>query len=415
MRCCPGPGPLVKAGPLPVGAYFALPFMRILYHHRIASKDGQITHIEEMVHALKDLGHEVRVVGPEVHQNDSGQGGSPGWVGLLKKYLPAALYELAEAAYAFVVYRRLMNAISAFKPDVVYERYSLYQPAGVWASRRTGIPLLLEVNAPYAISRRKYSTIALGGLADRCERYTFCGATRVFPVTQVLADMLVDMGVQRQRIRVVPNGINPKDFLDVPSTARAQAGFGIEGRMVIGFIGFVREWDQLDRIVTWLSKRPKDDPAMLLVVGDGPVRPELEAQAKRLGIAHKLRFTGVVPRSQVPAAAAAFDVALQTALVPYASPLCLFEYMALGKAILAPDQPNHHEVLVGGVDADLYDPADAQGIERRLDLLAADAALRARLGAGARQALTDRQYLWSGNAKRVADAAAEAVLAKANA
>ncbi len=386
--------------------------MRILYHHRIASKDGQITHIEEMVHALTELGHEVRLVGPEVHQGDSGQGGSPGWVGQLKKHLPAQVYEMAEASYSLVAYRRLMKAINAFKPDVIYERYALYQPAGVWASRRSGVPLLLEVNAPYAIARRKYGNMGFGGLADRFERFTFCGATRVFPVTEVLADMLVGMGVQRERIRVIPNGINPNDFVTVPSRDQAQATLGVQGRMVIGFIGFVREWDQLHRIVSWLGTRPKDDQAMLLVVGDGPVRAELEEQARSLGIAHKLKFTGVVPRSQVPAAAAAFDVALQTALVPYASPLCLFEYMALGKAILAPDQPNHHEVLVGGVDADLYDPVDPAGIEKRLDVLASDAALRQRLGQAARQALTDRQYLWSGNARRVTEAATQAVAAK---
>jgi len=385
----------------------ALRYMRILYHHRIASKDGQITHIEEMVEALQTLGHEVRLVGPQVHEGDSGQGGSPGWVGKLKAHLPGVIYELAEAGYALLVYRRLMRAIRDFKPDVIYERYALYQPAGVWASRRSAVPLLLEVNAPYAIARRKYGHMALGSLADRIERFTFCGATRVFPVTQVLADMLVGMGVQRERIRVIPNGINPRDFANVPGVEAAKARFGLKGRMVIGFIGFVRDWDRLDRIVNWLAQRPADDQAMLLVIGDGPVRAELEAQALQMGIAHKLKFSGVVPRSQVPAAAVAFDVALQTALVPYASPLCLFEYMALGKAILAPDQANHHEVLVGGVDADLYDPEDPAGIEKRLDVLAVDPDLRQRLGQAAYQALNDRQYLWSGNAQRVAAAAQE--------
>jgi hypothetical protein len=52
--------------------------MRILYHHRIASRDGQTTHIEEMVHALQQRGAEVRIVGPDVHKSDSGEGGSAG-------------------------------------------------------------------------------------------------------------------------------------------------------------------------------------------------------------------------------------------------------------------------------------------------------------------------------------------------
>ena len=375
--------------------------MRILYHHRIASKDGQITHIEEMVGALRALGHEVLLVGPAVHQSDTGQGGSAGWVGTLKKALPAALYELAEAAYALVAYRRLRRAMAEFRPDVIYERYCLYQPAGVWASRRTGIPLLLEVNAPYAIARRKYGDLRLGWLADRFERYTFRGAARVFPVTQVLGDMLVTMGVEPGRIRVVPNGINPKDFEQLPSAEAAKASFGLSGRTVIGFIGFVREWDQLDRIVDWLAQRPNADGVALMVVGDGPVRPALEAQAQRLGITHRLVFTGVVPRTAVPAAAMAFDIALQTALVPYASPLCLFEYMALGKVILAPDQPNHHEVLTRGVDCEMYDPAAARSIESRLNALLLDPPRREQLGLAARQTLRTRHFVWDGNARRV--------------
>lgn len=381
--------------------------MRILYHHRIASKDGQITHIEEMVGALRALGHEVLLVGPEVHKRDTGQGGSAGWVGRLKKALPGALYELAEATYSLVAWRRLRDAVRRFKPDVIYERYALYQPAGVWVSRQCGIPLLLEVNAPYAIARRKYNQLQLGALADAFERYTFRGATRVFPVTQVLGDMLVGMGVRPERIRVIPNGINPHDFAALPGVDEAKARHRLQGRTVIGFIGFVREWDQLDRIVTWLARRPADDPAMLMVVGDGPVRNELEAQARSLGIAHKLLFTGVVPRSEVPGHAMAFDVALQTALVPYASPLCLFEYMAMGKAILAPDQPNHHEVLVRDADCDMYDPDADQGIERRLDALMADPARRAALGARARQALQQRGFYWEANARRVAGHAQE--------
>jgi glycosyltransferase involved in cell wall biosynthesis len=386
--------------------------MRILYHHRIASKDGQITHIEEMVGALRGLGHEVRLVGPDVHQSDSGRGGSAGWVGTLKAALPGALYEAAEMAYSLVALRRLRKAVADFRPDIIYERYSLYQPAGVWVHKLTGIPLLLEVNAPYAIARRKYASLKMGWLADAIERYTFRGATRVFPVTSVLGKMLQSMGVDATRIRVIPNAINPKDYKALPTVDEAKMRFGLQGRMVIGFIGFVREWDQLDRIVAWLGKRPTDDPACLMVVGDGPVRLELEALARTLRIGHKLIFTGVVPRTSVPAAAMAFDIALQTALVPYASPLCLFEYMALGKAILAPDQPNHHEVLLRGVDCDMYEPGSPDGLEAGLDRMAADATLRRNLGLAARRSFEQRKFFWSGNAQRVVASAGEVLAPK---
>ncbi|MBY0236021.1 MAG: glycosyltransferase, partial [Burkholderiaceae bacterium] len=97
----------------------------------------------------------------------------------------------------------------------------------------------------------------------------------------------------------------------------------------------------------------------------------------------------------------AFDIALQTALVPYASPLCLFEYLALGKAIVAPDQPNHHEILTADADALLYDPVDAAGIEKALDRLCEDPALRERIATAAGQVIARKHLTWPEHAARV--------------
>ena len=145
--------------------------MRILYHHRIASRDGQATHIEEMVKALRELGHVVETCAPDLYTRDDGRGGSPGWVGTLKAALPKPVYELAEIGYSGVTYARVARAIARFRPDVIYERYALFNLGGVIAARRHRIPLVLEVNAPYALARRKYSGLKLGRLADRCERF----------------------------------------------------------------------------------------------------------------------------------------------------------------------------------------------------------------------------------------------------
>jgi glycosyltransferase involved in cell wall biosynthesis len=99
--------------------------------------------------------------------------------------------------------------------------------------------------------------------------------------------------------------------------------------------------------------------------------------------------------------AAALDVALQTALVPYASPLCLFEYLALGIAIIAPDQPNHRELLTDRVNALLYDPVHPEGLERALHTLCRDRALRERVAAGGRAVIADRRLTWRDHAREV--------------
>lgn len=377
--------------------------MRILYHHRIASRDGGATHVEEMVRALRGLGHDVRVCAPSMYEKDTGRGGSPGWVGALKAGLPKAVYELAEAGYSTVSYRRLRRAIADFRPDVIYERYALFNLAGVLAARRYRVPLVLEVNAPYAVARRVYGGLKLGRLADACESFVWRRATRVLPVTGVLADIIAAAGVPRERMTIIPNAIDPEHYAHLPAAAAAKAVLGLDQCVVVGFTGFVREWDRLDRVVSWLAGYHGPVQPHLLIVGDGPVRGELEAQARSLGIADRLTFTGVVPRTRVPELAMAFDVALQTALVPYASPLCLFEYLALGKAIVAPDQPNHHEVLQDRVDALLYDPEAPGAMERAIETVVADPALRERLASGALATMAARRFTWRGNAERAVE------------
>lgn len=376
--------------------------MKILYHHRTASRDGQSTHIEEMIGGLRANGHEVWECAPAV-DGGSESGGSSGWVGLLKAHLPKPVYELAEIAYSLVAYRRLSRSIRAKRPDGIYERYNLFLLAGIWAKRRFKLPLILEVNAPMAVERAEYGGLALPWLARRLERFVWRQADYVLPVTQVLAEHLIREGVDPQRIRVIPNAINPAHYVQLPSTSEAKQALGLSGRLVVGFTGFVREWDRLDRIVAWIAKQPVDRNVHLLVIGDGPARAEIEACAARLGVADRLSFTGAVPRARVPALSTAFDVALQTALVPYASPLCLFEYLALSKAIVAPDQPNHHEILAHGINALLYDPEDPQGIERALETLAADAGLREQIARAAHQVVDDKRLTWQQHASRVAE------------
>src|SRR3990167_3949394 len=205
--------------------------MKILYHHRTASRDGQSTHIEEMIGGLRANGHTVRECAPSVGGHNP-SGGSAGWVGRLKAFLPQLVYELAELAYSLVAYRRLVRNVREFQPDCIYERYNLYLLAGVWVKNRFGLPLILEVNAPMAIERRQYGGLAWPRLADRLELYVWKKADVILPVTQVLANHMVSKGVESRRIRVIPNAVNEKHYADLPSCEEAKAALGLTGRVV---------------------------------------------------------------------------------------------------------------------------------------------------------------------------------------
>ena len=374
--------------------------MKILFHHRIASRDGQAVHMEELIDAFRRLGHDVVVIGPAfVSQNKVGT--ESGFVKQLKKVLPRFAYELLEFLYSFYAFRRLKRAYDRHRPDVLYERYNLFMPAGVWLKRWVGIPLFLEVNAPLFDERKRYDGLALERFAKWIENVTWRGADRVLPVTQVLADYVRKANVPGDRIVVTPNGINRERFPRSVDAEAAKARLGLSGSILLGFTGFIRSWHGLQMVIDLLAERG-DERLRFLVVGDGPGRPELEERARTLGVADKVHFAGLVQHDAIVDYIAAFDVALQPSVTPYASPLKIFEYLALGKPVVAPRSPNIEEILVHGETALLFTPGDQRSFAAQVQRLCGDDDFREQVGSAGRRLLEERDLTWDGNAHRLA-------------
>ena len=376
--------------------------MRILFHHRIASRDGQSVHIEEMIAALERQGHETRLVGP-ASWAASGFGSSNTAIDAIKRMIPGALYELLEVAYNVKAFFRLRKAVAEYKPDVIYERFSLFLFAGVWVRRLTGLPLLSEVNAPLFEERAKNDGLKLHALGRWAQGYIWRRADHVLPVTGVLARTVTEYGVAADKVTVIPNGIDPRRF-DAAATVTTEAAKTALGvppeRVVIGFTGFIRGWNAVHRLLEFAAAR-RELNVHILVVGDGPARQPLLDYAAEKGIPDRLTITGVVGRDDVARHVAAFDMAVIPGVTPYASPLKLFEYLQLGRAIVAPDTENIREILTHEQDALLFDPAQADALEAALLRLASDGALRTRLGHSARETISEKSLTWDQNAERV--------------
>jgi glycosyltransferase involved in cell wall biosynthesis len=389
-------------------APFGDDLLKILYHHRTGSKDGQAVHIDSLVNAFRMLGHEVRIVAPRRAERAAFGSDAGAAISLLKRVMPAVAYELLELGHSFVCFVRLWHAYRTFGPDVLYERYSLFLLAGAWLKRLYGVPFLLEVNAPLAQERSEFGGLKLKRLARRAERYTWRSAHRVFPVTHVLANELCDAGVHEGQIVVVPNGVQRALTQAAVDGADVRRQLGINGRTVLGFVGFMRSWHGLDSVIDLIADAGADAPWHLLLLGDGPALPDLRRRAAERRITSKVTFAGVVPPDRVPAHLVAFDIALQPRVVPYASPLKLIEYMALERAIVAPDVANIREILTDGETALLFDPERSDAFQICIETLTRDPELRRTLGQRARRHVVERDLTWEGNATRVLEAAGSA-------
>ena len=213
--------------------------MKILYHHRTRSRDGQSVHIDEMIAALKEQGVSVRMVEPE--RVDAMKPARK------KQVIPKLVYELLEFGYSGLEFFKLAAAILRERPDAIYERENIYMLSGVWAARLFSLPLLLEVNAPLAEERGKFGGLAMPAFARWTEEVAWRNATMVLPVTEVLGGYIQKAGVPASRIVVTSNGVDTDAFRLVPPQARPRLPEAFKGAPVLGFVGYVRAWHGLPR------------------------------------------------------------------------------------------------------------------------------------------------------------------------
>jgi glycosyltransferase involved in cell wall biosynthesis len=169
---------------------------------------------------------------------------------------------------------------------------------------------------------------------------------------------------------------------DEMAAARERLGAS-DGDVVVGTVTRLHESKgnaylvEAARLV--LDVRPQ---ARFVLIGEGPLRAELEARAAALGLGDRFRFLGFV--KDVPAALAAFDLAVFPSLWE-GTPLTVFEAMAAGRPIVATDADGLAEVLRDGQNAALVPRRDAPALARQIVRLIDDPSERARLAAASRQ------------------------------
>jgi glycosyltransferase involved in cell wall biosynthesis len=218
--------------------------------------------------------------------------------------------------------------------------------------------------------------------------------------TELVAEQVRRLGTPEPRILITPTGVDVEVFAPVADRVRRRAELGLDDRFVVGWVGSFRNFHGLEQTVAAVEGIAD---ASLLFVGDGPERPGVEALARSRGV-HAV-FTGTVPHAELPRQLAAMDVALVVASkdeVFHYSPLKLAEYLAAGKAVIAPAVPHVAARLTDGVDVCLVAPGDVIALRRTVAQLHDDPQLRARIGEAARATATAR-WSWDDAIRQVLD------------
>lgn len=301
----------------------------------------------------------------------------------------------------------------------IYQRYSLHNFVGLQLAQHKRVPFVLEFNGSEVWVAKNWTTQRLGyeALAERIELANLRGADLVVVVSQPLKDTLVAQGVDPTRVLVNPNGVDTDRYAPTIDGTEVRSRYGLIEKTVIGFIGTFGPWHGAevlaDAFGRLLAKRPElQDSVRLLLVGDGNKMPEVRTQIAKHRVSPFVVLTGTVPQADGPAHLAAMDI-LASPHVPnsdgtkfFGSPTKLFEYMAMGKGIVASHLEQIGEILRHDDTAWMVRPADTDDLVRGLESLIDDSELRYRLGRRAREVAIAR-HTWRAHTQTIVSRLAE--------
>jgi glycosyltransferase involved in cell wall biosynthesis len=240
---------------------------------------------------------------------------------------------------------------------------------------------------------------------ERYERASVPLSQAVIAVTDRMASRLMTLGVHPDRVSVVENFVQSDRFLGYPIDDAL--GSELHGRYVVVYVGGFVANRGLDTTLRALQKVVREVPrTLLLLVGSGAMLEGLEALTRDLGLRDHVRFEGWVDFSRIPSYLAASDVCviplIQSVQTDSALSHKLFQYMLMGKPVLASSCVEMSRVVQGADCGLLFPPGDSDAMARELIRLT-DPELRARLGDNGRRAVHDR-YAWSHAAERLLEA-----------
>ena len=369
--------------------------------------------MREMIQAFEQLGHEVRPViagGVAPAENELPILPNRSLLSFVKKFIPSIVWQSLKD-YRLLRFdqrmeRKLEREIEEFKPDFVYERLNYLQLSGVKAAQTKGIPHLFEINSPYVKEKLELEgNTFFRRKAVKHEKLQLTLTHKSFAVTSALAKYLIEtheLGDQGLKIDVLPNAINlDKFFSTTEKVSKIKAQIGIQDHeKVIGFVGSILKWHGVDRMLQAFAQLAKSfEEVRLLVVGDGESLPDLKQQAKTLALGNRVIFTGNVAYEEVPNYIGAMDITLLPNTNWYCSPIKIFEYGSLEKAIIAPDYSCIRDVMTPNEDGILID-ASPESLELAIKKLLENDELRKSIARSFYDKVI-KQYTWKKNAEQV--------------
>lgn len=368
---------------------------------------GSVSHIEGFTNALRLLGYDVEFISSDRLENVDAK---------INVVAPSAFFnyfpKLAKLCYNFTFFRQASKIIRENKPLFIYHRHDELTFSNVLLARKYRVPLILEFNSSEVWKKKYWGGHKSLGLLKRCEEIALHGADHIVTVSEVNKQNLWDWyKIPKEKITVNPNGVDISIFQPNDSTRQEiRTKLRFNEKIVVGFVGSFGVWHGVDILASVINDVVKANSNVhFLWVGDGPYKKYVLENTTKYNLQGNVTIVEPVPHSEIPKYINACDI-LASPHTPqvdgtefFGSPTKLFEYMAVGKAIIASNLGQIGHVLEHMKDAILIKPGSRDELTNGILKLSKDLSLREYLGKNARLKVM-QSYTWGNNAKRVIEA-----------
>jgi PEP-CTERM/exosortase A-associated glycosyltransferase len=280
-----------------------------------------------------------------------------------------------ELALVRAVARRIEDVAQTERAQVLHAHSPVLNAlACLSAARRLHLPVVYEVRGFWEDAAVSHGTAREGGLRYRATRaletYALQRCDAVAAICEGVRQDMLERGISSNRITLIPNGVDIEEFsTGIEADAALRASLGLNGKIVLGFLGSFYAYEGLDLLLSALPAIHHDQPnVVVLLVGGGPAEAALKEQVRHLGLAEAARFVSRVPHHLIQGYYDLVDIFVyprhRMRLTERVTPLKPLEAMARGGIVLASDVGGHRELMNDGETGLLFRADDSDDLAR---------------------------------------------------
>lgn len=314
--------------------------------------------------------------------------------------------------YNETLFKKSITLLNEKQIAFIYQRYSLHNYSGLRLARHYQAPFVLEYNGSEIWIGKNWGTpLKNQDLWESIETLNLQAANLIVVVSDPIKDQLIARGINEKKILVNPNGVDPEIYNPNIDGSPVRNKLGLNNKIVCGFIGTFGKWHGAEMLAESFASLLNSYPEFrsnvrLLMIGAGITHPLVNKILNDNGAKDETILVGMVPQAEGPKYLAACDF-LVSPHIPnpdgtpfFGSPTKLFEYMAMGKGIIASDLDQIGEILTHEKNALMVKPGDPDSLMQAMIRLIQNPELGRKLGQSAREEAV-KNYTWKEHTRKI--------------